>query len=88
MPLEQLQLMPIESLRVRLQIDRQDLAAMLGVPSSKMLRWERHDSTNVPKLVVRQLSQILKYPEDSIFLGKNKEFIEKLQAIDGSKKTA
>lgn len=75
------QIMTISALRERMKLTQQELADLLGVQVVVLRRWE-YDSTDIPKRIINEISKILVYPEDAIFLGKPSNLITKLKSSD------
>lgn len=79
MPLEQM--MTLKALRVRSGLTQEQVANMLNLSRSTIMRWEK-DANDMPIKYMSQFAKIYNYSLDSIFFGDSIALSDKLKKGD------
>lgn len=67
----------LRDLRVRKGLPQSDAAKMMGVTGPTLRKWEK-DSSGLTMQQIWKISRIYSIPQEYIFFGSSKDFVEKL----------
>jgi DNA-binding XRE family transcriptional regulator len=73
---EELQQMPVQALRERAGYSQADVADKLGISRESYRNWEKSGNFRAP--MIKQLSKILHYPIEKIYIGDIEEYRQAL----------